>query len=519
MMWEKIFLVPALLMVSLPNAAGARERRTSGTRVESYTNRALDAAVGVLSTHEEAENEGPPNALVDGNPITKWSSAYTEPQQLALDIGKVTSLKKMRVLWAKDAAKDYDIYTSRDGIVWKKIWEKRGARKGPRTDTIRLWNNKTRFIGLDLIKRTSQKGFSISEIEILSTETKTKPSELVRAKILPAEIKAKPADPSRPEEPKEPARDGIQVSELKRQLETMNRRYKTLERQRNALPEQIKRLQDEKDSLTMKLTNMQTTPQRSTGSRTSAVYNREQKRLQKRISGLENDLATADANYMELEKKIDNLKAREKKVDAETERADRLEDDLAMSDIKRRKLEKQIKHLRKQKNKVDAEAERADRLKDDLATTHANRIEMEKRIKQLKTQNEKTAFLMKAAKDTHEAAEATLALAREEAETMMRQMTRERVDMHYNLAVVYQKHAMYEDAEREYLKCIKISPDEADVHYNLAILYDDRLNNNDLAGEHYGKFLALRPPGDNPMKVREWMFNVEQEKRLGVEAK
>jgi tetratricopeptide (TPR) repeat protein len=94
---------------------------------------------------------------------------------------------------------------------------------------------------------------------------------------------------------------------------------------------------------------------------------------------------------------------------------------------------------------------------------------------------------------------------------------KERMDMHYNLAVVFEKNGMYEDAEREYLKCLKIDPNDADVHYNLGILYDDKLNNNAKAIEHYNSFLKLRPIGKDAQLVRQWILMAEQEKRIGAE--
>ena len=78
-----------------------------------------------------------------------------------------------------------------------------------------------------------------------------------------------------------------------------------------------------------------------------------------------------------------------------------------------------------------------------------------------------------------------------------------------------QTKALYKEAEKEYLECLKISPGDADVHYNLAILYDDRLNDNKKAQHHYYKFLAFRPIGESGERVRDWIMRSELEKRLG----
>jgi tetratricopeptide (TPR) repeat protein len=96
---------------------------------------------------------------------------------------------------------------------------------------------------------------------------------------------------------------------------------------------------------------------------------------------------------------------------------------------------------------------------------------------------------------------------------------KERLDMHFNLAVVYEKNGMYADAEREYYKCLSIDPNDPEVHYNLAILYDDRMNKTSAALVHYRRYLELRPKGESSEEVRQWIFNAEQEARLGVEAR
>ncbi|MDD5737113.1 MAG: hypothetical protein PHH20_02330 [Candidatus Omnitrophica bacterium] len=107
----------------------------------------------------------------------------------------------------------------------------------------------------------------------------------------------------------------------------------------------------------------------------------------------------------------------------------------------------------------------------------------------------------------------------EQAKKLKIKTDKERLDMHFNLAVVYEKNGMYVDAEREYYKCLMIDQNDAEVHYNLAILYDDRMNKTSAALVHYKRYLELRPKGESSEEVRQWIFNAEQEARLGVEAR
>ncbi len=96
-----------------------------------------------------------------------------------------------------------------------------------------------------------------------------------------------------------------------------------------------------------------------------------------------------------------------------------------------------------------------------------------------------------------------------------REIDQQKLDMHYNLAIAYDRRRMYKEERKEYLKCLKINPKDANVHYNLAILYDDKLNMNDKAIHHYKKFIQLRPIGEGVAKVKDWILRAEQETRLG----
>jgi len=100
-----------------------------------------------------------------------------------------------------------------------------------------------------------------------------------------------------------------------------------------------------------------------------------------------------------------------------------------------------------------------------------------------------------------------------------KQIAQQKLKMHYNKAVAYNKLRMYREEEKEYKQCLKINPKDANVHYNLAILYDDRLNRNDKAVEHYKKYLVLHPSGEGVIQVKEWLLHAEQQNRLGVQSR
>jgi tetratricopeptide (TPR) repeat protein len=86
---------------------------------------------------------------------------------------------------------------------------------------------------------------------------------------------------------------------------------------------------------------------------------------------------------------------------------------------------------------------------------------------------------------------------------------REKLDMHYNMAVIYAKEGRTHDAEVEYLKALRIDPTDADLHYNLGILYDEGLRNPKKAVRHYRRYMTLRPNAIDTDQVKNWILDIE----------
>jgi len=86
---------------------------------------------------------------------------------------------------------------------------------------------------------------------------------------------------------------------------------------------------------------------------------------------------------------------------------------------------------------------------------------------------------------------------------------KDRRDMHYNVAVVYTREGRFEEAKEEYLKALKLDPNDADVHYNLGVLYDDYLDDKESAALHYRKYLLLKPHAADVDQVKDWLMKIE----------
>lgn len=96
------------------------------------------------------------------------------------------------------------------------------------------------------------------------------------------------------------------------------------------------------------------------------------------------------------------------------------------------------------------------------------------------------------------------------AEATARQLfVREEALGQYNIAVLKSAAGKYREAEKHFLACLKLLPDDADTHYNLGVLYEDRLRAPAKAVKHYRRFLELRPTGRDAEKVAQWLDKLE----------
>ena len=89
--------------------------------------------------------------------------------------------------------------------------------------------------------------------------------------------------------------------------------------------------------------------------------------------------------------------------------------------------------------------------------------------------------------------------------------SKDRRDLHFNMASVYAKEGRYVEAEAEYLKALRVDPTDAGTHYNLAILYDDILNNSRKAAMHYRAYIKLAPNAKDVDEVKSWLIGLEMD--------
>ncbi|MGF1545813.1 MAG: PQQ-dependent sugar dehydrogenase [Thiotrichales bacterium] len=142
----------------------------TGTTGGGARNLAVGKAVTVSSVEsgtEQAliENLSGENA-VDGDPDTRWSSAFSAPQSIQVDLGERTAIDRVRIQWGYTYAKQYRVETSDDLQSWTLHLSETAGNGG--VDEVGLGNVKARFVRVTATENAFEWGVSVRELEIWS---------------------------------------------------------------------------------------------------------------------------------------------------------------------------------------------------------------------------------------------------------------------------------------------------------------------------------------------------------------
>jgi hypothetical protein len=133
-----------------------------------------DAAQGRPATASSLENASfPASAAVDGNTTsTRWSSAFSDPQWLQVDLGSSVSICQVTLTWEAAYATAFQIQTSADGTNWTTIFSTTTGTGGTQTLNV---TGTGRYIRMNGTARATPYGYSLWEFAVHTTGTSTSP--------------------------------------------------------------------------------------------------------------------------------------------------------------------------------------------------------------------------------------------------------------------------------------------------------------------------------------------------------
>jgi len=124
---------------------------------------------GTATASSVENNTLPASAAVDGNMSTRWSSQFSDPQWLRVDLGSKQAIGRVVIYWQNSYAKDYQIQISDDAATWTTI--STTTNGDGKTDDLGGLTGSGRYVRMYGTRRATAYGYSIFELQIYPPTT------------------------------------------------------------------------------------------------------------------------------------------------------------------------------------------------------------------------------------------------------------------------------------------------------------------------------------------------------------
>jgi len=104
----------------------------------------------------------------DGELSTRWSSEFSDPQWIYVDLGKIYNIKAIRLFWEQAFAREYEIQVSDDSRTWQTICSQKKGKGG--TEEISGLDVWARYVKVYGMKRAREWGYSLVEFEVFGNK-------------------------------------------------------------------------------------------------------------------------------------------------------------------------------------------------------------------------------------------------------------------------------------------------------------------------------------------------------------
>ena len=137
------------------------------------------AADGLISqgkpaTASSTESAAFPAAnAVDGNKGTRWSSAFSDPQWLQVDLGATATISSVVLDWEAAYARNFTVKASTNGSSWTTLNTTTNGAGGRQSLTV---NGSGRYVRLETTARATQWGVSLKEFQVFGSGGSSTPT-------------------------------------------------------------------------------------------------------------------------------------------------------------------------------------------------------------------------------------------------------------------------------------------------------------------------------------------------------
>ncbi|HZN77929.1 MAG TPA: discoidin domain-containing protein [Micromonosporaceae bacterium] len=108
----------------------------------------------------------PATAAVDGNPGTRWSSLFSDPQWIQVDLGATATVDQVTLVWETAYARSFQVQVSADGSAWTTIFATTTGTGGTQTLAV---TGSGRYVRMFGTVRATGYGYSLWEFQVFGT--------------------------------------------------------------------------------------------------------------------------------------------------------------------------------------------------------------------------------------------------------------------------------------------------------------------------------------------------------------
>src|ERR1035437_1369841 len=124
----------------------------------------VNRALGRPATSSSTESASyPASYAVDGNTGTRWSSAFSDPQWIQVDLGSSYAINRVRLNWEAAYANAYQVQVSFDAVNWTSIYSRTSGAGGINDLTV---SGTGRYVRMYGTTRATVYGYSLWEFEV-----------------------------------------------------------------------------------------------------------------------------------------------------------------------------------------------------------------------------------------------------------------------------------------------------------------------------------------------------------------
>ncbi|AMR30054.1 hypothetical protein A0256_00800 [Mucilaginibacter sp. PAMC 26640] len=138
------------------------------------SNNTTNIALNKTATTSSLENgaQFPASGAVDNNPATRWSSAFSDPQFITVDLGANYNISRVKITWENAYAVNYQIQISTDNTTFTTLRSIYGNATtiNDNTGLSGGISSVGRYLRIYGTKRVGGYGYSIIDMEVYSTD-------------------------------------------------------------------------------------------------------------------------------------------------------------------------------------------------------------------------------------------------------------------------------------------------------------------------------------------------------------